>query len=453
MSVEVLTTEEQDSLLATEQATIGGMLINPEVIADVFEIVGSEDFLTSAHRTIVRAVETLSAGSQPVDIVTVAEELNRAETLGDVGGAAYLAEICENTPGASNVRVYARLVADHAQRRRLLAALDEAGKSVYAAPIRPVPEIINEVQSAIGQIERARDHGIGPQQIDVALKEWLTALNEIETGAEIRRIYTGLANIDERWDGMRPGELIVIGGTRGTGKTAIVMQIAGEAAVSGKHVLVFSLEMPARQLAMRVSGALGRIPVWMAESRDAAVRGQFYEQHSAALAAATEKLKGAPLEIDDQGGLHINNLMGRARRSHRRSPVDLVVVDYLQLVNGDGTNREQQIAHVSRSLKALAKELDCPVIALSQLNREGRARESDGIENDADIVLKLFREDVEGNETPNPGLCEARTTKHRRGQVGVDLLKANLAHYRLDVWAGPVTEVEQPKPKFRQFSA
>jgi replicative DNA helicase len=169
------------------------------------------------------------------------------------------------------------------------------------------------------------------------------------------------------------------------------------------------------------------------------------------LAIATQKLKGAPLLIDDQGGLHINQIMGRARRAHRKRPLDLIVVDYLQMVNGEGGNREQQVAMVSRSLKALAKELDVPVMALSQLNREGKARESDGIENDADIVLKLFRDDLEGEESYNPGMVEAKTTKLRRGQCGKDLLHAKLSTYRMDVWTA---EVYEPKPekKFRQFT-
>lgn len=448
---ELLTESEQDSLLATEQHTLGGLLMNPTAVDDVSEIIGAGDYLTAAHRAIAGAIESLSAASRTVDVVTVAEELSRTEKLAEAGGPAYLAELCENTPSARNVRAYARIAADHAHRRQLLNALDEAGQQVYAAPLRPVDELVNEIQASIGQIEKNRDHGTGLQPIDKSLKEWLSGLQEIESGVEIPRIYTGLSNIDERWDGMRPSELIIMGGTRGTGKTALAMQIAGRSAIDGRHVLVFSLEMPARQLAMRVSGAIGRIPVWMAESKKPEVRGEFYELYSHALVMATSKLKGAPLQIDDQGGTHIHQLMGRARRAHRKEPVDLVVVDYLQLVNGDGSNREQQVAHISRSLKALAKELNCPVLALSQLNRQGIARESDGIENDADIVLKLHREDVEGQDTVNPGLCEAKTTKLRRGQVGTDLLRANLAHYRLDVWAGPVSEI-QAQPRFQQFN-
>lgn len=447
---ELLTETEQDSLVATEQHTLGGMLMNPAAIDDVSEIIGAADYLTASHRAIAGVIESLSAASRTVDVVTVAEELSRTEKLSEAGGAAYLAELCENTPSARNVRAYARIAADHAHRRQLLAALDEAGQQVYAAPLRPVGDLVNETQALIGKIEQNRDQGAGLQPIDKSLKEWLSGLQEIESGAEIRRVYTGLSNIDERWDGMRPSELIIMGGTKGTGKTALAMQIAGQSAVEDKHTLVFSLEMPALQMAARVSGALGRIPVWMAESKKPEVRGEFYEMYSTALAVATKKLQGSPLQIDDQGGTHINNLMGRARRAHRKKPVDLVVVDYLQLVTGEGSNREQQVAHISRSLKALAKELNCPVLALSQLNRQGIARESDGIENDADIVLKLYREDVEGQETENPGLCEAKTTKLRRGQPGTDLLRANLAHYRLDVWSGPAPVAEEA-PRFRQF--
>lgn len=452
MITKPLNETEQNSLIAAEQSTLGGILINPACLEDVFEIVSPADFLTAAHRLIAGAMETLASQSQPLDLVTVAEELSRTDRLLAAGGPGYLAELYEETPGAANVRSYASVVADHSHRRQLLGALDEAGKAVYATPIQPVDHLLNEIQGSIAQIEKARDTGAGPQPLDGALKEWLRGLHDIESGTEIKRIYTGLQPLDDRWDGMRPSEVVIIGGPRGTGKTALAMQIAGtNAADNNRRVLVFSLEMSARQMAMRVSGMLGRLPVWMAEHRDKAVRAKFYAEYSDRLSLATQKLKGSPLLIDDQGGLHINQLMSRARRAHRKQPLGLIVVDYLQLVNSDGFNREQQVAMVSRSLKALAKELDVPVIALSQLNRDGLARESDGIENDADIVLKLHRDDLEGEESYNPGMVEAKTTKLRRGQCGKDCLHAKLAHYRFDIWTSEVYEAPAKQQKFQQF--
>lgn len=443
-------TMELLGIASAEQAVVGGLLINPTALDDVLEILTTGDFLDKKHRIIVEASVSLSQRGTVADIVAVAEELNRSGTLAQAGGPAYLAELAENSTGTGNIRAYARLVADVAQRRQLASALHESSQAVFAPPLRPVEELANEAMAAIGNIERGGSSGLAP--IAVSLKNWLTQLNDIESGAEIRRVYTGLQCLDDRWDGLRPGELIILGGTRGTGKTALALQIAAEqSAHYSKRALVFSLEMPAEQCAMRCAGALGRLPVWMAESKDPTARAEFYARHAAALSVAVAKLKAAPLEIDDQGGTHISTLMSRARKAHRRQPVDLIVVDYLQLLNGEGHNRENQVAMISRSLKALAKELECPVLALTQLNREGKARESDGIENDADIVCKLFREDSEGQDTLNPGLCEARTSKLRRGQVGVDLLHAKLAHYRMDMWTGAVREEEPARKRYQSF--
>lgn len=805
MTKETLNENEQNSIIAAEQSTLGSLLINPACLEDVFEIVSPADFLTAAHRTIAEALEALATQSQPIDIVTLAEELSNREQLAAAGGPAYLAELYENTPGAANVRAYARMVADHSHRRQVLAALDETAKSVYAPPIRPVNEIIASAQSTLSDLEKVRDAGQGPQGLDAAAKEVLQDWNALERGEHVPRVHTGWDNVDRRLKGLRGGELMIVAGTTGTGKcfakdtpilmysgeikpvqevrpgdllmgpdsqprrverlgsgremmysvtptkgdkyivneshilslrmtgnnqrtigpngekysagdianvtvrdyinasktfkhcamgwragvnfkgesnlpippyilgvwlgdgtsrdpeicsvdqevisawseyaesieckttrkeysdrtpvysistdrgkknplrdhmnalnllqnkhiphdyktasisdrlellaglidtdgylscngwdvvfkqkvlaedtaflarslglaayvkkcsktctntgatgtyyrisisgecvrvpcrverrmaaerrqkknvlnvgvrvdpvgvgyyygfeisgndrlfllgdftvvhnTVFAMQLATHNALNNNRALVFSLEMSRRELYRRMVGQVGRIPVWLADSDSAEDRQNFYASHSTALSVAVGKLKGVEMEVDDQGALHINQIAGRARRSHRKSPLSLIVVDYLQLVRGDGQSREREVASVSAGLKALAKELDVPVIALSQFNREAgkggrptmaQLRDSGSLEQDADIVTLLYRPDKDSENPVNPGLTEVITAKHRRGEPGIDFLDAKLAHFRMDVWSGEIIPQEE-KPKFKQF--
>lgn len=802
---DLLNQTEQDSLIASEQSTLGGILINPSCMEDVFEIVSPADFMTASHRLIAGAMEYLGTQSQPVDVVTLAEHLTGTDQLEAAGGAAYLVEIYEGTPSAANVRAYARSVADHSHRRQLMAALDESAKSVYTAPIRPLSEIISGVQSSIAELEKSRDVGAGPQGLDSAAKEVLLDWNTLERGEQVPRVHTGWSNVDKRLKGLRGGELMIVAGTTGTGKcfakdtpilmysgeikpvqevqpgdllmgpdshprmverlgsgremmysvtptkgdkyivneshilslrmtgnnqrtigpngeryaagdianltvhdyinasktfkhcamgwragvdfkgesnlpippyilgvwlgdgtsrdpeicsvdqevisawskyaesigckttrkeysdrtpvysistdrgkknpvrdhmnalnllqnkhiphdyktastsdrlellaglidtdgylscngwdvafkqkvlaedtvflarslglaayvkkrsktctntgatgtyyrisisgecirvpcrverrmaagrrqkknvlnvgvrvdpvgvgdyygfeisgndrlfllgdftvvhnTVFAMQAATHNALDNKRALVFSLEMSRRELYRRMVGQVGRIPVWLADSDSQEDRARFYEQHSTALSVAVGKLKGVAMEVDDQGALHINQIAGRARRAHRKNPLSLIVVDYLQLVRGDGQSREREVASVSAGLKALAKELYVPVIALSQFNREAgkggrpsmaQLRDSGSLEQDADIVTLLYRPEKDSEDPINPGLTEVIISKHRRGEPGIEFLNAKLAHFRMDVWAGEIVPHEQPK-KFNQF--
>ncbi len=278
--------------------------------------------------------------------------------------AAYLAELCEQTPGASNVRSCARIAADHAHRRKLLATLDEVSKAAYSAPIRPVAEIIGECQSSLSDLERAGDTGIDPEGLDGAAKEVLQDWNRLETGERIKRVHTGWDCIDCCWKGLRGDELVILAGTTGTGKTVFAMQVAAHNALNGNRALVFSLEMSRRELYRRLVGMIGRIPIGIVGSDNPDDRKDFYAQHSQGLTYVVSKLKGIDMRVDDQGALHINQIARRARREHRKSPLSLIVVDYLQLVRGDGLSREREVAGVSAALKALAKELDIPVLAL-----------------------------------------------------------------------------------------
>lgn len=205
----------------------------------------------------------------------------------------------------------------------------------------------------------------------------------------------------------------------------------------------------------------GRIPIGLADSDNADERKGFYAQHSQSLSYAVKKLKDINMLVDDQGALHINQIVSRARREHRANPLSLIVVDYLQLVRGDGQSREREVASVSAGLKALAKELDVPVLALCQFNREAtkggrpnmsQLRDSGAIEQDADIVTLLYREDKDNFDSPNPGLVEVITAKHRRGEPGVENLKAKLSQFRMDVWTAEVHQAE-PRNRFRQFAS
>jgi replicative DNA helicase len=287
------------------------------------------------------------------------------------------------------------------------------------------------------------------------LQDW----QALEAGEQVRRTHTGWDNVDKRLKGLRGGELVILAGTTGTGKTVAAMQIATHNALQGSRALVFSLEMSRRELYRRMVGQVGRIPVFLADSDNPEDRENFYAHHSTALSVAVGKLKGIAMDVDDQGALHINQIASRARRAHRKSPLSLIVVDYLQLVRGDGQSREREVASVSAGLKALAKELDVPVIALSQFNREAgkggkpsmsQLRDSGSLEQDADIVILLWREDKDSDNPANPGLVHVITAKHRRGEPGTEFLKAKLAHFRMDVWTAAVHE-PKPEPKFRQF--
>ncbi|WP_299947962.1 DnaB-like helicase C-terminal domain-containing protein [uncultured Microbulbifer sp.] len=280
-------------------------------------------------------------------------------------------------------------------------------------------------------------------------------LETVEQVKQVKQVNTGWDCIDRRWKGLRGGELAILTGATGTGKTVFAMQAAVHNALNGNRTLVFSLEMGCKELYRRLVGTVGRIPIGLADSDISDDRKGFYAQHSEGMTDAVNKLKGIDMVVDDQGALTINQIVSRARSEHCKNPLALIVVDYLQLVRGGaGQSREQEVAKVSAGLKALARDLDIPVLAVCQFNSRiaGNGRpnlsqlgSSGLIEQYADIVALLYREDKDDFDVPGSGLMEVITAKHRRGETGIDNLKAKLDQFRLDEWRDEVHQIAPAK--------
>lgn len=431
---------EEYDMITAEQLTLGALMIKPEVIDDVLEVVREKDFFSSNHQIMANAIFDLHFNEEPVDLHTIGHKLVEQGRFEEIG-ALYILEMYELTPSAENVLYYANIVADYSKRRRLMKISEDMGDSVYDAPVRSISEVVESVQSAISDIEQDE----AKENINQAAKEVLKEWNAIETGENVKRLRSGWNCVDQRWKGLRGGEFVVVAGTTGTGKTIFGMQIATINAMQGNRPMVFSLEMSQQEIYRRMVGMVGKIPISMADSEDSNERIKFYNDHSTALTVAVTKLKDLDMPIDSEGAIHINDLCIRARREHKKSPLSMILVDYLQLVRGEGQNREREMAYVSSRLKRLAKSLDIPVIALCQFNREAskggrpsmsQLRDSGAIEQDADVVTLLYRPDKDTTTEDDhaPGLVEVITAKHRRAGVGIDSLKGVLNQFRMEEW-------------------
>ena len=421
-----------------EQSLLGALLIDNQAFDRVADTVAGEDFYRDDHRRIWKHIAKLIEASRPADVVTVSESIEASEDKDKTGGAAYLAALAQNTPSALNIRRYAELVRERAIQRRLAQVATEIAENALAPTGKDVGQLLDEAESKIFQIAESgarKDQGlVGISPVLAKVFERIDHLHSQDNPSDITGVPTGFTELDQRTAGLQPGDLIIVAGRPSMGKTAFALNIAEHVALHPSvrlPVAVFSMEMSASQLAMRMLSSMAKLD----QSR--LRTGRLNDEEWGRLTDEIGRLNETQIHVDETAALNALELRARARRMKREyGKLGLVVVDYLQLMSStsQGENRATEISEISRSLKALAKELDVPVIALSQLSRavEQRndrrpmmsdLRESGAIEQDADVILFIYREEVYSPDKEEAkGRAEVIIGKQRNGPIGrVDL--------------------------------
>lgn len=425
--------------LEAEQSIIGGLLIADRNFDAISECVDESDFYRSEHRMIFREMAKLADAGQPHDIVTIAAVLTATGELDRIGGFAYLAEVARNTPSTSNLRAYARAVRERAVLRRLIIVGQDIADSAYHANGRKSAELIDDAQAAVIALSET-----GNDEQDLHCASHLKNLaQEWQRRADCEGLIglsTGFEALDQRTNGLNAGDLIILAARPSMGKTSLAMNIVEHIVLDEKKpVLVFSMEMNAEQLLDRMAASVGKIPYSLI--RNGKVFG--HSEYDAHVLPTISRLKTAPLYIDDRAALTIAQIRSRARKLHKRESLGLIVVDYLQLAKARAESRVMEVTAISQGLKALAKELRVPVLALSQLNRavDSRSdrrpnnsdlRDSGAIEQDADVIWFIYRDEVYNENSPRKGFAEIICTKQRNGPTGTDYLAVNLDRCRFD---------------------
>jgi replicative DNA helicase len=435
-----------------EQSVLGALLIDSSAWDQAADVVGAGDFYRPDHRLIFEALADLVAGGRPCDVVTVSEQLERHGRLEDAGGLAYLGTLARDTPTAANVRAYASIVRERALLRLLIEAGREITASVFSDEGMSARELVDRAEGLVFEIaEQGTRLGSGAVKVSALLPPLIDKIDDWHSNPDkLRGLATGFTEFDKKTGGLRPGDLVIIAGRPSMGKTTLAVNIAEYAAVSPDvkaSVAIFSMEMPSEQLVTRMLSSIGHVPLNSIRS------GRISDDDWVRISSATTQLSDAKIFIDESAGLTPTELRARARRIKREHGLDLVVVDYLQLMQVPGTkeNRATEISEISRGLKALAKELSVPVIALSQLNRavEQRTekkpvmsdlRESGAIEQDADMILLIYRDEVYDKNTTKKGIAEIDLAKHRNGEIGGFFLTfqgqyTRFANYAPDTYA------------------
>jgi replicative DNA helicase len=411
-----------------EQSLLGGLMLDNASWDKVADLIVASDFYRKDHRIIFTAVAALVEDSQPCDVVTVSEFLDNRNELDAAGGLEYLATLANETPGAANARAYARILRERSTLRSLIHAGNEISGNAFATDGRTATELVDEAERLVFEIAEKGSRGkAGFKALKQILPDAVDRIDLLhQSGGDITGIPTGYAEFDKLTAGLQPGELIIIAGRPSMGKTTLAVNIAENAAIGGKiPTAIFSMEMPSQQLAFRMISSLGRVDQTHLRT------GKFPDEDWSRINTAVQLMSDAPIFIDDSPSLSPTEIRARARRLKREHGLGLIVLDYLQLmqVHGSTENRATEISEISRSLKALAKELELPVIALSQLNRsvEQRTdkrpvmsdlRESGAIEQDADIIVFIYREEVYDPETPRKGVADINIAKQRNGPIG-----------------------------------
>ncbi len=411
-----------------EQAVLGGLMLDVAAWDAVADIVTAGDFYRRDHRLIFEAIAGVVEHRGACDAVTVSEHLERSGQLDETGGLAYLGTIVRDTPGATNVRAYAEIVRERSILRQLVTAGGEIAAAALDSGGRSAGELVDQAERRVFEIaERGTRSRAGFVAVREILPQTVDRLDLLhQSPGQVRGVPTGFTKLDQMTTGLQAGDLIVIAGRPSMGKTTLAVNIAENAAVGHKvPAAVFSMEMSAEQLTLRMIASLGRV------NQSHLRTGQFSDEDWSRINGAIAQLSAAPLYIDETPALTPTEVRARARRLKRERGLGLVVVDYLQLMQVPGTreNRATEISEISRSLKALAKELQVPVIALSQLNRavEQRTekrpvmsdlRESGAIEQDSDVILMIYREEVYDPNTTRKGLADIIIAKQRNGPIG-----------------------------------
>ncbi len=419
--------------IEAEQSTLGGLLLDNHAWDKIGDMLREDDFYRADHRLIWKHIARLIGKGRPADVITVYESLDAEKKAEDAGGLSYLNALAQNTPSAANIRGYAQIVRDRSVLRKLLGAADEIAGTVFNRQGREVRQILDEAESRVFQI--AEDGARGKQgfvelaPLLIQVRDRVQELHELNS-PDVTGVATGFTDLDRKTSGLQPGDLVIVAGRPSMGKTAFSLNIAEHVALAGGIVGVFSMEMGGTQLAMRMLGSIGRLDLHNLRT------GRLNDQEFSKFTTALERLQEVKLHVDETPALTALELRARARRLHRvYGKLDLIVIDYLQLMSASaqGENRATEISEISRSLKGMAKELDVPVIALSQLNRAvdqrpdrrpvmSDLRESGAIEQDADVIMFIYREErymtEEEKRKAVEGASEVIIGKQRNGPTG-----------------------------------
>jgi len=418
--------------IEAEQSVLGGLLLDNSAWDRAADLLNESDFYRHEHQLIFAAIQQLVSASKPADVITVFEQLQMQGKAHDVGGLTYLNALAQSVPSAANMRRYAEIVRERAVLRKLVTASDEIATNAFNPQGKTVSDILDEAEAKIMKIgEEGSRNKQGFFAMDGLVVGLLDRVQELaDNGAEdVTGVRTGFIDMDKMTAGLQKGDLIILAARPSMGKTAFALNIGENVAVNeGLPVAVFSMEMGASQLALRMVGSIGRI------NQQNLRTGRLTDDEWSRLSETVEKLRHANVFIDETPGLSPNELRARSRRLARQfgGTLGLIIVDYLQLMSGSGSNEENRatvIGEISRGLKALAKELQCPVIALSQLNRSVETRpdkrpmmsdlrESGAIEQDADVIMFIYRDEYYNKESKIPGVAEIIIGKQRNGPVG-----------------------------------
>lgn len=413
--------------IEAEQAVLGAIFLEPSALTMAAELVLPDDFYRAAHQKIFNCILNLSDRGEPIDLVTVTAELANLKLLEEVGGVSYLSDLANSVPTAANIEYYAKIVEEKSILRRLIRTATSIAQEGYSREDE-VAGLLNEAEKQILEVSQRKNSGVFQNIKDVLVKTY----DNIETlhnrKGEITGIETGFTELDRMTAGFQRNDLIIIAARPSVGKTAFALNIAQNVAVKAReNVAIFSLEMGAEQLVMRMLCAEGNINAQNLRT------GQLTAEDWSKLTMAMGSLSNAGIYIDDTPGIRVSEIRSKCRRLKQESGLGMILIDYLQLIQGSGRNggenRQQEVSEISRSLKALARELQVPVIALSQLSRgvEQRQdkrpmmsdiRESGSIEQDADIVGFLYRDDYYDKESENKNIIEIILAKQRNGPVG-----------------------------------
>lgn len=411
--------------IEAEQAVLGAMLIKKEAIVEVQEILRPDDFYREAHRIVFEAMLELSGNDEAVDLVTLTEQLRKSEKLDKIGGLPFVTQLANAVPTAANVSYHAKIVKEKAELRNLINAATEIAGAAYE-DTEDVANIMDEAEKKILAVASRQNGGAFETMKNIVMRtfERINILYESKGG--LTGISSGFKDLDRLTSGLQKSDLILVAARPSMGKTAFTLNIAAYCGLHNSTVAFFSLEMSKEQLMQRLLCSEGGIDASRLRT------GQLDEGEWNHLVETADKLSRAPIFIDDTAGITVMELRSKARRLKAEHGLDLIIIDYLQLMQGrpgrNGDNRQQEISEISRSLKALARELDVPVIALSQLSRSVESRqikkpmlsdlrESGSLEQDADIVMFLYREDYYDKDTENKNITEVIIAKHRNGPV------------------------------------
>ncbi len=416
-----------------EQSVLGGLLLDNSAWDKIGDLIAESDFYRYDHRLIFQHIARLVAAGKPADVVTVFESLQNTAKAEEAGGLSYLNAVAQNTPSAANIRRYAEIVRDRSVLRKLVTVADDIATTALNPQGKETKQLLDEAESKVFQIAEAGARGgQGFQELPKLLTQVVERIDELyhrDNQSDVTGVPTGFADLDRMTSGLQEDDLIIVAGRPSMGKTSLALNMAEHVAIDqGLPVAVFSMEMGGTQLATRMLCSVGRL------DQQRARNGRLQDEDWPRLTHAIQKMQDAQLYIDETPALNSMELRARARRLSRQcGKLGLIIVDYLQLMSANsasgGENRATEISEISRSLKSLAKELHCPVIALSQLNRSleqrpnkrpvmSDLRESGAIEQDADVIIFIYRDEVYNPDSQDKGTAEIIIGKQRNGPIG-----------------------------------